>query len=80
MRLLSPVKIDGALFFVGAFCGSLSAGFAPDSVYQYVNPHAVFWCRILSAAISTSCISLITFRNQTYGKSLSETEKPPRVP
>lgn len=68
---MKPVHIDGFLFFTGSFFGSISAGFASDAAYQYVNSHHVFWIRIFSAAISTSCISLITFRNQTYAKWIS---------
>lgn len=77
MNKLKPVHVDGFLFFFGSFFGSISAGFASDATYQYVNAHLVFWVRILSAAISTSCISLITFRNQTYAKWLEQPKPQP---
>lgn len=75
MKNLRAVHVDGLLFFFGSFFGSVSGGFASDGVYQYVNAHVVFWIRVMSAAISTSCISLITFRSQTYAKWLSDGTK-----
>lgn len=77
---LRSVHIDCVILAVGSFCGGMAAGFAPDSAYQYVDKHVVFWMRVIMGSISITCINLISFRNNSYGKDaakqLSLTDNP----
>ena len=78
MDKMKPVHIDGALIFIIGVCGSLQLSFGADSIYQYVNPHLVFWTKVLSAAIGAGATALVGFRSKVYANSSPQT--PPLTP
>lgn len=59
--------IDITLVGLGGLSGALAAGLSTDAANQYISGHWLFWMRITSAAISTTCTTLLGYL-KAYGK------------
>lgn len=77
---MKSVHIDGALVFSVAFFGGLLTAFSADSVYQYVNPHCVFYVKAFAGSMSMGCTALIGFRSKVFARYSDSLPQPQPTP
>ena len=72
MKPLQPVHIDGIIYVIMGFFGSVFASLSSDAAYKYMEPTTLFYGKMVSGAIVAGATALITYRSKTYSDSVNK--------
>lgn len=60
---VTPVQLDGLLYFFVAVFASSQAAFSQDEAYKYVNANLVFWLRTTSGILGAGTLAVKMYRS-----------------
>jgi hypothetical protein len=69
---ISPVFLDGSLYFVIALVSACLAILGSEEAVKFVNPILLFWLKFTLGGINAGFLALKMFRSTAYSEHLKD--------